>query len=370
MHGRAVRRARCAALVAGAWSAGCESQVPADLPPWLLGVSAEWFALVVVVLVLLALGTRRFRRIEAQFDRRVAAAYAGVPTPLAVIARDEASTVMVVNAALFELFGGATDAEQREAVRERVAGLAPALAGLAEPPASAPHAVIELEHRFERLDGQVFWALVRASRDPLADRPAWLCSLTDVTALQQARERLSEIATVDALTAVLNRRTLEQRLRVEWQRAERDRSALAVLWLDIEQLGRMNDVHGHETGDLALAMAAATCHEALRPTDVLGRWGGDDFVAVLPGATLAAAEAVAGRLRARVQSLQVPVHRADGTVRVTLHPGLAVGVVSRGGGDDSAAASPLPAPDDLLAQARAALKQTKREGAESVAGSR
>ncbi|HEU4458649.1 MAG TPA: sensor domain-containing diguanylate cyclase [Methylibium sp.] len=364
----AVLRDRRAAAMLCACGGSREALAAAEPGAWTDAIAPEWLALLLAVIVLVALGAWRLRRLEAQFARSVAETYAGVPTPLAVIARDDASTVLLVNTALFELFGGAANAVQREAVRGRVAALAPALAGVAEPPASAPLAVIELEQRFERLDGQVFWALVRAVRDPRADRPAWLCSLTDVTALQQARERLSEMATTDGLTAVLNRRTLEQRLRVEWQRAERDPSALAALWLDVEQLGRVNDTHGHETGDLALAMLAATCAEALRPTDLIGRWGGDEFVVVLPGASDAAAQGVAARLRERVHALEIPVRRADGTVRLVLHLTLAVGIAHTGEARPGDAPGALTPPDELLAAARAAVPKTRHASAPAAVG--
>jgi diguanylate cyclase (GGDEF)-like protein len=289
--------------------------------------------------------------------QRIAQAYAAVPVPVVVIARDDAEPLHM-NAALLDLFG--TSSATDPALRAQIATLGPALAGVAEPPVSAPGAAIEMEHRFERPGGLAFWVLVRATRDPLATRPAWLCTLTDVTALQQARERLTETATTDALTAVLNRRGLEQRLRVEWQRAERDGTAMSLLLLDVDQLKRLNDSHGHETGDLALAMLAATCSEALRPTDLFGRWEGEAFLAVLPGASNAAAQSVVERLRERVGALDVPVHRADGSVRSTVHISMSVGCATAGGAMEEAGPPGLPRPEDLLKAAEAALADAKR----------
>jgi len=314
-----------------------------------------------LIVALLAGAAWWFRRLQARHVAQLARAYDAVPVPVLVIARGDAA-VLQMNAALLDLFGAsvASDETVFDIVRARIASLGPALAGVAEPPASAPGAAIELEHRFERLDGHVFWVLVRATRDPLADRPAWLCTLTDVTALQQARERLTETATTDALTAVLNRRGLEQRLRVEWQRAERDGTALSLLRLEVEPLGRIDASHGHETTDLALAMVAATCSEALRPTDLFGRWAGADFLAVLPGAASAAAADVAERLRARVGALDVPVHRADGSVRIGVHVGLRVGMVTVGEVELGAEPAALPEPEALIRAAEAALAATAR----------
>lgn len=323
-------------------------------------VAPGWIALALVV-ALAAVGTWWLRRLGARQARRLAQAYAAVPVPVVVIARGDA-VVLQMNPALLDLFGASTASDETalDIVRARIASLGPALAGVAEPPASAPGAAIELEHRFERLDGHVFWVLVRATRDPLAERPAWLCTLTDVTALQQARERLTETATTDALTAVLNRRGLEQRLRVEWQRAERDGTALSLLRLEVDHLRRIDESHGHETADLALAMVAATCSEALRPTDLFGRWASAAFVAVLPGAASAAAADVAERLRTRVGALDVPVHRADGSVRITVHVGLRVGTVTVGEVEPGAEPAALPEPEALIGAAEAALAETTR----------
>lgn len=312
-------------------------------------------AALLAIAVLSVASRWRLRQIEARRLQSVAQAYAAVPVPIVLIARDDGS-VLQMNAALLDLFGAT--APDSEALRRQIASLGPALAGVAEPPASAPGAAIELEHRFERADGQVFWAMVRAKRDPLAVRAAWLCTLTDMTALQQARDRLSEIATTDALTAVLNRKTLEQRLRIECQRAERDRTALSLLRIDVEQLARVEEGHGRETADLALAMVAATCSEALRPTDLLGRWGAVSFLAVLPSASAIAAADVAERLRQRVEALAVPVHRADGSVRITTQVGLSVGCVTVGG------EGALPTLGALLQAAEVALAST-RTGARS-----
>jgi diguanylate cyclase (GGDEF)-like protein len=325
----------------------------------------EWIALALALAggaalaALAGLARSKLRRLERDHALRVAQAYDAVPTPIVVIARDDGAALQM-NPALLDLFGASSVLD--EALRARIASLGPALAGVAEPPDSAPLAAIEIEQRFERLDGQLFWAVVRATRDPLAARPAWLCTLTDVTALQQARERLGEVATTDALTAVLNRRGLEQRLRVEWLRAERDGTALSLLRIDVDELRRLQDHYGHETADLALAMAAATCSEALRPTDLLGRWTADAFVAVLPGARTNAALDVAERLKDRVAALDVPVHRADGSVRTSTHVSLSIGAVTAGDDDSTpdTAATGLPSPEELLAQAEAALGAARR----------
>lgn len=235
-----------------------------------------------------------------------------------------------MNAALLDLFRAsvASDETVFDIVRARIASLGLALAGVAEPPASAPGAAIELEHRFERLDGHVFCAGARHPRP--AGRPPGVAVHADrrdgAAAGARAPHRDGHH---DVLTAVLNRRGLEQRLRVEWQRAERDGTALSLLRLEVEHLGRIDASHGHETADLALAMVAATCSEALRPTGPvrpLGRCRLPRRAA--PGAASAAAADVAERLRARVGALDVPVHRADGSVRIGVHVGLRVGMVT------------------------------------------
>lgn len=91
-------------------------------------------------------------------------------------------------------------------------------------------------------------------------------------------------AVTDPLTGLLNRRAGVNLLALQWEQARRDRRPLSVAMIDLDHFKRINDTHGHEAGDRALVDFAVRLQEALRAGDALIRWGGEEFLAVLPGA--------------------------------------------------------------------------------------
>lgn len=124
--------------------------------------------------------------------------------------------------------------------------------------------------------------------------------------LEGANDVLSRIATHDPLTGVLNRVGFERVLRREAARAEISGTRLACFLLDCDDFKNVNDRFGHEAGDRVLAGVARALWGSVRPTDHVGRVGGDEFVGLLPDADLAEAVAVAERVRAAVCAEAVP----------------------------------------------------------------
>jgi len=110
--------------------------------------------------------------------------------------------------------------------------------------------------------------------------------------------RIYSLARTDPLTSLANRRTLEQELIRELGRAERDQRPMSVLLVDVDNLKSINDAHGHRAGDILLKSAGAAWSEKLRSGDLLARYGGDEFAAILPDCSLHDATLVAERLRA------------------------------------------------------------------------
>jgi diguanylate cyclase (GGDEF)-like protein len=108
---------------------------------------------------------------------------------------------------------------------------------------------------------------------------------------------LAALATTDSLTAVPNHRALTLSLRAEFERARRYHRPLAILFLDIDHFKRINDEHGHAAGDTALASFAGIVSSTLRSADSFGRWGGEEFLAVLPETDHDEALATAERVR-------------------------------------------------------------------------
>ena len=118
------------------------------------------------------------------------------------------------------------------------------------------------------------------------------------SALEQSNSRLSEIAILDALTGIANRRGFDQRLAMEWERAERARRPLSLLLIDVDHFKRVNDTYGHQVGDEYLRHIARVLSAALdRPADFIARYGGEEFAILLPETDGFGAMAVAGRIR-------------------------------------------------------------------------
>ena len=139
--------------------------------------------------------------------------------------------------------------------------------------------------------------------------------------LIHAREELRERATYDSLTGILNRGAILDLLSREVARAERDGSALAIVMTDLDHFKKVNDRHGHTVGDRVLERVAQAMQASIRRYDGLGRYGGEEFLLVLPGAQLESACRQAERLRNRVANEQVPTPL--GEVGVTTSMGVA-----------------------------------------------
>ena len=175
-----------------------------------------------------------------------------------------------------------------------------------------------------------------------------------VVALENARLHgiVEQQALVDNLTGLANRRHCEDALSSELARAERFGTSLTVVFADLDDFKGVNDRHGHPCGDLVLREFATVLRETVREADVAGRWGGEEFLLLLPGTDAAGGIQLAERVRAGLEGRTVLA--PDGTpIRVTCSFGLAS----------------YPALEDaagLLAAADEALYQAKRNGKNRV----
>lgn len=164
--------------------------------------------------------------------------------------------------------------------------------------------------------------------------------------------QLVEAATVDAKTELLNAAAWRRMAHRELERAAREGTATAVLVIDMDHFKQLNDTYGHLAGDAALKAVAATLADELRGYDAVGRFGGEEFVALLPGASTTTAVTVAERVRRRIELLGVIVneHTGGGTcIAITA----SIGVASARGAAEL---------DDLLRDADAALYLAKDAG--------
>jgi len=94
-------------------------------------------------------------------------------------------------------------------------------------------------------------------------------------------QEMRHVVHTDRLTGIGNRRLIEGRLRAAISECAHTKSSAGVLFMDIDNFKHVNDAHGHTIGDKVLGMVTATFHHSIRVTDTIGRWGGEEFVAIL-----------------------------------------------------------------------------------------
>ena len=170
--------------------------------------------------------------------------------------------------------------------------------------------------------------------------------------LRLVNEELQYLALADGLTGVANRRRFEEFLAAEWRRAHRAGGPIALLLLDVDHFKLYNDHYGHQAGDDCLVrIAAALTATASRPTDLLARFGGEEFAIILGGTDLKGALSIARDAGALVLGQQIPHAGSPTSDFVTVSIGVAAVTVS-----DAVSAS------DLISDADAALYRAKGEG--------
>jgi len=145
--------------------------------------------------------------------------------------------------------------------------------------------------------------------------------LTEITEQVRLMENLRELATKDELTGAVNRPHFRELSRAELARAKRYGRALSVLIVDLDHFKKINDTWGHEAGDAVLRSVAGVFRSALRTSDILCRYGGEEFAVLLPETPTARAVGVAERLRAKLIENPIPIP-GGAEVRVTASIGI------------------------------------------------
>ena len=196
--------------------------------------------------------------------------------------------------------------------------------------------------------------------------PACLASVFDITAhkrresdleegaarIQGHNQRLEKLASIDPLTEILNRRGIEAELSIELRRMRRTGGPLAAVVLDCDDFKRINETLGHAAGDAVLKELASRLKVSLRPTDHIGRVGGDEFIVLLPDTPFAEAFQVANRMR--LSAFDGPLNLSSGPVHATAS--LAVEMVTEA----------VRTIDDILVCTDPALKHSKHGGKNRV----
>ena len=141
----------------------------------------------------------------------------------------------------------------------------------------------ELWLRHKNAEAFPTWAAISQIHDVEKRLTHYIAGFTDIRAKKAAEERIAHLAHHDALTGLLNRYSLEQRLTQALLAAQRQARVLAVLFIDLDRFKTINDTLGHHVGDLLLIEVAQRLSAAVRASDIVARLGGDEFVAVLTG---------------------------------------------------------------------------------------
>jgi diguanylate cyclase (GGDEF)-like protein len=178
-----------------------------------------------------------------------------------------------------------------------------------------------------------------------------------IAELRSTAQRWEVLARTDALTGLANRRAAEERLAVEIKRAARYARPLSVLIADVDRLKSINDLHGHAAGDLVLRELARRLGGVVRASDMLARWGGDEFLMICPEAGHLAAAQIADKL---VREARPRVSLGDASVRCGLSVGWSTTLLSGGDVDGGV--------EGLLRSADEALYRSKLAGRDRASG--
>ncbi|MDX7951053.1 EAL domain-containing protein, partial [Lichenihabitans sp. Uapishka_5] len=191
---------------------------------------------------------------------------------------------------------------------------------------------------------------VELSCEPLMYRgqPATAMALRDLTDRKRDEARIRHLARHDALTGLPNRYTLQERLEIALETADRDRSGVAVVYLDFDRFKPVNDLFGHAVGDALLVRATRRIQAELGATDMLARIGGDEFVIVLAG--VAHPEKAGDTAQRVIEALSKPFLIEGHHIEIGVSAGIALHPVD---GDT---------PDTLLRAADTAMYRVKDEG--------
>jgi diguanylate cyclase (GGDEF)-like protein/PAS domain S-box-containing protein len=238
---------------------------------------------------------------------------------------------------LTEPFAAFVHPDDLERTQECVAGLA-----------AEPSSVVNFENRFRASGGSWHWLSWSASSDghQIYAVAKDITERKNADRVREARLREAQAqAHADDLTGLGNRRAWDSELPREISRSKRTGAPLSVAILDLDGLKSINDTQGHQAGSNAIKHAAAAWSNVLRDSDMIARYGGDEFVVMMPDSTLAQAQAVAERLRYALGS----------------GPTVSIGIAEWDGEET---------PDALIERADAALYEAKDAGRDRVVGAR
>jgi len=164
------------------------------------------------------------------------------------------------------------------------------------------------ELEYKKKDGTIFW--VKLEGNPINQQEEELFilwSFLDVDKEVKYREELKLLASTDSMTKLLNRRFFTEMADTIMELARREELDVSLLMLDIDKFKNVNDTYGHQVGDEVIVILAQTLKNMTRMSDLLCRWGGEEFIVLLPKTSREGALIIAQKIRQAVESLCIPV---------------------------------------------------------------
>ena len=229
-----------------------------------------------------------------------------------------------------------------------------------------------LSYRCKKKDGSYLWleSNIRLFRDAASGNAAgFVYVLRDISERKMAEEKLQDafhtveqLALVDGLTGVANRRLMDETLNREWMRALRDGTSLSLLLIDVDHFKLYNDLYGHLAGDSCLQTIATAIQSGLRrPPDLLARYGGEEFVIILPNTPAMGAEMMSHKVLTAVASCAIP-HTGSPYGTVTVSLGCATVIATM----DATVKDLLKAADDAMYRAKTSGRNQMRLAADTL----
>lgn len=209
--------------------------------------------------------------------------------------------------------------------------------------------------RVLKIDEETLWRLVRASHSFCRNLLYTLAkrmrsnNVAILNSLRQQQE-LEHIANVDGLTGLFNRRWMNEFFKRQITRALKDNKPMALLLADLDHFKRINDAYGHMVGDEVLFAVASILARQIRPSDLIARFGGEEFAIILPDTSAKEARQIAERIRAAIDTTRIKI---DSESSQEIHVTLSIGAASLMLGDEI---------NNLLTRADQALYRAKEKG--------
>ncbi len=206
--------------------------------------------------------------------------------------------------------------------------------------------LVGFENRFRCKDGSIKW--ISWNSFPDLEKRQVFAVARDVTERRKLEEELRRLATTDPLTGANNRRHFIEQAAAELTRSRRYGSPLAVVMIDVDHFKRINDTYGHDAGDEVLRRMVDCCLQTLRSSDIFGRFGGEEFAAVLQESSQETALQTCARLAKKLAKMKIRTPRGEISLTVS------IGLTMLSGPDQSI--------DALLKRADNALYEAKKAG--------